>query len=152
MIAAIRIRGLKKVRVDIRDTLTTLNLDRKNHCVIISEKTSEGMLKKARDYIAYGPVKTETVAKLLQKRARIMGDKPVTPEHLKAHKLSSFQDAAAHVMEGKMTLAKMDIKPVFRLNSPRKGFPSVGIKKSAELKGPLGYHPEGMDALLEQMM
>lgn len=154
MYVAIRIRGLKGVRPEIRDTLVSLNLDRKNHCVLVDEKKPElkGMIEKARDYIAYGPVKTETLAAMVQKRGRLSGDVRLNPAFLTKHKMASYADAANALLEGKTTLNKLEVKPVFRLNAPRKGFPVVGTKKSAELKGPLGFHPNGVDFLLEKMM
>ncbi|MFH0970610.1 MAG: 50S ribosomal protein L30 [Candidatus Diapherotrites archaeon] len=152
MFAIIRIRGLKHVRADIQAALATLNLDRKNHCVIIQEKGMEGILTKVKDYVAYGNVKKETLTKLLQKRGHIEGDKALTLDYLKEKKISSFDALANDMSEKKTTLSKIGIKPVFRLNAPRKGFGRKGTKKPVTLKGPLGFHPEGMDALLASMM
>ncbi len=153
MWAVVRVRGLKDVKVDIRKTLELLNLDRKNHCVILqSKEETEGMLKKARDYIAYGPIRAPTLAQLLRKRGRLSGDQRMTIEYLKNKKLNSFDDAANTIIEGKKTLRDMGVKNVFRLNAPRKGFSRFGIKKGVELRGPLGYHAEGLDTLLEKMM
>ncbi|MEK6970545.1 MAG: 50S ribosomal protein L30 [archaeon] len=152
MIILIRIRGLKNVRPEIRRALETLNLDRKNHCVLIPLEANDMALKKVQDYTAYGKVSPEMLGKLLQKRGRMEGDQPITEKILKEHHLSSFTELA-HALEGKKTtLKKVGIKPVFRLNSPRKGYGKIGIKKPVALKGPLGYHPNGMDELLGAMM
>lgn len=152
MIAIIRIRGLKHIQPEIRKTLETFSLDRKNHCVLVSVDENDMALKKMQDYVAYGKVKAETIAKLIEKRGRLEGDKPVKVETLKAHKLSTFNELA-HALEGKkITLKQVGIKKVFRLNSPKKGYGKIGIKKPVTLKGPLGFHPQGMDELLGQMM
>jgi large subunit ribosomal protein L30 len=152
MIAIVRIRGLTNIRPEIRKAFETFNLDRKNHCVLVSLKEDDPGLKKIQDYAAYGKVSAETVGKLIQKRGRIVGDKPVTLETLKAHKMASFNDLSAALDSKKVTLSSMGIKRVFRLNSPKKGYGKIGIKKPVTLKGPLGYHPQGMDELLGQMM
>jgi large subunit ribosomal protein L30 len=152
MIAIVRVRGLKNVRVDIRDALKSLNLDRKNNCVLVSLPETSGMLEKVRDYAAFGKVKTETIAKLVQKRGRLAGDKAITAHSLKVHNVNSFTEFATAVESQKMTLKQLGIKPVFRLNSPKKGYGKIGIKKPTSLKGPLGFHPEGLDEFLQQMM
>ncbi|MEK6821219.1 MAG: 50S ribosomal protein L30 [archaeon] len=151
MFVAIRIRGLKAVRVDIRAALDSLNLDRKHTCVFIDEKGKEGMLKKVKDYVAYGPVKKETVVQLIQKRGRRAGDLRISKEWLSTHKMVSVDALTDALISGKTTFSKLGMKPGFRLNSPKKGF-EKGIKKPASLKGPLGFHAEGVDALLVQMM
>lgn len=152
MIAIVRIRGLKHVRPDIRKALDTLNLDRKNHCVVVSLDEKDQMLMKVRDYTAYGKVTNDVLAKLIQKRGRMEGDKPVSVDVLKKNKINSYADLATALDGKKTTLETMGIKRVFRLNSPKKGYGKIGMKKPTELKGPLGFHPEGMDELLSQMM
>ena len=152
MIAIVRIRGLKNIQPEIRKTLETFNLDRKNHCVLVNVDEKDMALKKIQDYVAYGKVKTETMAKLIEKRGRLEGDKPIKVETLKVHKLSTFNDLAHALSTGKITLKQVGIKKVFRLNSPKKGYGKIGIKKPVTLKGPLGFHPQGMDELLSAMM
>jgi large subunit ribosomal protein L30 len=154
MLAIIRIRGLKHIRHDIKHAFEDLRLDRKNHLVLIAKtgKEIDGMLFKVKDFVAYGNVNATTVAELIEKRGRMEGDKRLTLEHLKAKKMASFKDAATALIEGKHSLQDLGIKPVFRLNSPKKGFARVGIKKPVSMKGDLGYHKEGVDALVAQMM
>lgn len=153
MLAIVRIRGLKHIRHDVKHTFMDFRLDRKNHCVIVNEgKQTDGMLSKVKDYVAYGPIKAETIAKLVEKRGRMEGDKKVTAEALKAHKLASFSDLGKHIVEGKITLEKVGIKPVFRLNSPKKGFARVGIKQPVSMKGDLGFHKDGVDELIGRMI
>lgn len=153
MYAIVRIRGLKNVRPETRSALQTLQLDRKNHCVLVEKNpTIDGMLHQVKDHAAYGPVNVQTLTTLLEKRARLEGDKPLTTEFLKSHKMDSIAALAKALAEGKTTLKKMGIKPVFRLNSPSKGFGRIGIKQGVGLKGPLGFHESGIDALLLKMM
>jgi large subunit ribosomal protein L30 len=153
MYAAVRIRGWKNVRHDVKKTLELLQLDRKNHCVLIPDKKEQvGMLEKAKDYIGFGIVKEETISALLKKRGRLEGDKKVKEEDLKEFDFNSFDEAAKAIAEGKTSLRKLGIKPVFRLNNPKGGFGKAGIKKQTTQKGPLAVHKEGIDSLIQKMM
>ena len=153
MLAVIRIRGLKHIRHDLKHTFEDLRLDRKNHCVLVAPgKVMDGMLTKVKDYVAYGPVTAETISKLIEKRGRMAGDKRVTQSMLKEKKMNSFSELGKQIVEGKIKLEELGIKPLFRLNSPKKGFARVGIKQPVSMKGDLGYHKDGLDALIGKMM
>ena len=68
-IAIIRIRGMTNVRGDIDKTLKMLNLNNKNHCVVVEQNpTNMGMIKKIKDYVTYGPITDETFKLLVEKR------------------------------------------------------------------------------------
>jgi len=55
MIAIIRIRGKVGVARDVEETLNRLRLRRKYACVVVREKKEIlGMLKKVKNYVAYG--------------------------------------------------------------------------------------------------
>ena len=153
MYACIRIRGLKDVRHDITRALTYLQLDRKNHCVLMHENNeSEGMTGKVKDYIAYGKISPETLGVLLQKRARLVGDKKIDEKMLKEKGFSSFAELGKSIESGKISLKSMGIKPVFRLNAPKGGFARAGIKKPVSQRGVLGFHVQGVDGLIKAMM
>ena len=66
-LAVIRIRGNIRILTQIRDTLTMLNLNKVNTCIILENTpVTMGMIKKAKDYITWGNLDSET-EKLLQK-------------------------------------------------------------------------------------
>ncbi len=69
MIAIVRIAGKTGLKKDIAETLYRLKLRRKYSCVVI-EGTNEqlGMIKKVKDFIAYGEINEETHKKLIEKR------------------------------------------------------------------------------------
>ncbi|NCO18013.1 hypothetical protein COT60_03555 [Candidatus Pacearchaeota archaeon CG09_land_8_20_14_0_10_30_9] len=69
MIAVIRIRGQIGIDKDIQETLFRLRIRRKYACVVI-EPTKEniGMLKKVRNFVAYGEISKETHDELVKKR------------------------------------------------------------------------------------
>jgi len=71
MICIIRIAGQVDVNRDIKETFDRLRLKRKYSCVVI-EPTKEnlGMLKKLRDYVAYGEIEKTMHEKLVKERGK----------------------------------------------------------------------------------
>jgi len=69
-IAVIRIKGQVGLNRDINETFERLRLRRKYVCVVF-EKPSEielGMIKKIKNFIAYGEITKETYEELKKKR------------------------------------------------------------------------------------
>ncbi len=152
MYAVIRLRGSVKVRREILDTLKMLRLHRVNHCVLVPEtKDFKGMLAKVKDYVTYGEINKETLVELLKKRGKLVGNKKLTEEKLKEITgYESFESFADALLSGKVKLKDFEqIKPVFRLNSPRKGLKS---KKLHWPKGDLGYRGEAINELIARML
>ena len=68
-VAIILIRGLVKVRHDIKKTLILLGLQKKFACVIkTKDKETLGMISKVKDYITWGEINEETYNQLVEKR------------------------------------------------------------------------------------
>ncbi len=152
MYAAVRLRGGVKTRQDIRDTLTMLHLDRINHCVILPETPNyNGMIRKAKDYIAWGPVNPETLAEMLENRGKLEGGDALTEEYLtKNTKFKSFGELAAAICTGAASLRDVPgLKPVFRLHPARKGL--KGTKRNFLEGGDLGFHGNEINTLLNKM-
>jgi len=151
--AVIRVRGTIHVNPKIRRTLELLRLHRVNHCVLVEEnRVYKGMLQVAKDYVTWGEINKETLVELLRKRGRLIGDKPLTDEYLRESTnykdMGSLADA---ILSGEMRYKELpNIKPVFRLHPPRKGY--EGIKRSYQNKGALGYRGEAINKLLERMI
>ncbi|HIE31181.1 MAG TPA: 50S ribosomal protein L30 [Methanosarcinales archaeon] len=150
MYAVVRLRGSVKVRPEIRDTLKMLRLHSVNHCVILDETPNyTGMIRKAKDYIAWGIVDAETLANLLRLRGRFEGGKRLTQEYMDGCGLGSMEDFAKAVCNGDAKLSDIPkLKPLFRLHPPRKGH--RGIKKTVVEGGELGFH-EDIGTLLGKM-
>ena len=151
--AVIRIRGTVNVRPDIKKTLNLLNLTRANHCVVLDETPSvKGMLQVAKDYITWGEIDKDTLSKLIKSRGRLTGDKELTNDYLKSATSFDSVDKLTDAIINKRFLYKEipSIKPLFRLNPPKKGF--EGIKRSYVNKGALGYRGKGINNLLEKML
>ncbi len=72
MIAIIRIHGQVNIKKDITETFNRLNLRRKFSCVVFPEPNSEqlGMLKKIKDFVAFGEMNKETYDELVKARGK----------------------------------------------------------------------------------
>lgn len=151
-LAAVRVRGGIRVRGDIADTLGMLRLHRPNHCVVLPPReTYLGMLRKAKDYITWGEVDAEVLTQLLSARARRVGGAPLTETHAKELGYDSIAALAEAVLEEKVDLQRLDdLKPVFRLSPPRKGY--GGVKRSFREGGALGDRGTAINELLLRMM
>ncbi len=149
----IRVRGTVNIKPSIKRTLELMNLTRVNHCVLIDENPSaKGMLQTAKDYVTWGEVTNESLLKLLQARGRLVGDKPLTDSYVKsATSFKTISDMAKAIVEQKCIYRELpEIKPVFRLSPPVKGY--EGIKRSYVNKGALGYRGQHINMLLERML
>jgi large subunit ribosomal protein L30 len=71
-LAIIRIKGQVGLNRDIIETLNRLRIRKKYACVVFDEPTKEqlGMLKKVKDFIAYGEISEDVYKKLVEKRGR----------------------------------------------------------------------------------
>ncbi|MBS3052015.1 MAG: uL30 family ribosomal protein [Candidatus Aenigmarchaeota archaeon] len=77
MYAIVRIRGTANISKDKEDTLKMLNLPRINTCTIVPDTPQYlGMMRKVKDYVAFGPIKKETIDELVKKKG-LKDDKQV---------------------------------------------------------------------------
>ncbi len=154
-LAIVRVRGTTNVRGDIEDTLRLLNLNQSNHCVIVDDRPQyKGMITKVNDYVTWGEISEKVLKELLAKRALIRGNKPLTDDYVKERAgLASVAELSKAVIESKADLKDVpNLKPVFRLKPPQRGFERAGIKKPYSLGGALGYRGGDINALLERMI
>ncbi len=152
LMAILRVRGPVKIKKDIEKAMSLLNLTRANHCVLYNDSNYlKGSLRKAKDYITWGEISQEVLKKMLVKRGFV---------YTKDNKLISFSEAFAKdadkvindILEGKKTIKELNIKPVFRLKPPSKGYDRQGIKKTFVEGGALGYRKEKINDLLKRMI
>ncbi len=151
--AVVRIRGTIHLKPDIKKTLKLLRLTRVNHCVLLEENpVNKGMLQKVKDYTTWGEINTETAEKLLKKRGMLVGDKPLTDDYVKeTTSYDSIEQFAQAVVEGTIAYKDLpEVKPLFRLHPPRKGY--EGIKRSVTTGGSLGYRGKAINTLIERML
>lgn len=152
LFAAIRVRGRIGIKKEVEDTLEMLRLSSINHCIILPEKPEFlGMLRKVKYLITYGKVDKKTLVKLFQTRGMLTGRRKLDEKMLKKiTKYESFDALVDDLMKGKIKLRDYpEIKPVFRLNPPRRGYKAIKLPYP---KGDLGDRKEKINELLERMM
>jgi len=152
MYAVVQVRGVVKTRGDIKDTLKMLRLHHINHCVLVPDSPENlGMIRKVKDYVAFGEVDAPTVETLLASRGRVIGDAPLTDEYLRSNtSFGSIADLAKALASGETKLRDVPgLKPVLRLHPPRKGFKTT--KRTFPQGGALGYYGREINTLLYKM-
>ena len=143
MIAAIRIRGEVDKSKRVKDTFARLRLRKKHVCVLLPENPETiGMLKRVKDFITYGNIDRETLKLLVEKRARLPGNKPAKVN----------DEFIEQLFNGKKKLSDGKLKPFFRLNPPRGGFGKGGIKVSFKAGGVLGNCGKEINVLIKKML
>lgn len=151
--AVIRVRGTVNVKPNIKRTMQLLRLTRTNHCVLVEENpVSKGMLQIIKDYTTWGEINKETLTKLISFRGMLIGDKHITDEYLKAAtSYSSIEKLSEAILDNTVKYKDVpDVKPLFRLNPPKKGYRTV--KRSFVNRGSLGYRKDKINALIERML
>lgn len=138
MIIAIRISGLVEMRSSVEEILQRLRLRRKYSAVLMpNTKENINLLRKIRDFVAYGTVEQADIISLVQKRGISKDGK----------KIDSVKIAEIISTKG---INASGIKPFFRLHPPRGGIDSkihFPIKK-----GVLGDHGDKINELLRRML
>lgn len=151
--AVIRLRGKHDLRRTVEDTLKMLHLTRQNHCVVVpQDPTYLGMLQVVKDFVTWGEVDDQTLAKALLRRGRAVGDKPIDDAFVKAHsKYKSIWDLSQAIAKGEATLRDVrDLRPVLRLHPPVKGLRA--IKRGYHDGGDLGYRGAAINELIQRMI
>lgn len=148
-----KVRGTISAQREARETLDLLRLSKTNHGVLISNNASmRGMLKRVQSYVTWGEISKETLAELLAKRGRLLGNKKLTEEYVQKVGCKSIGDLAGAIAECKLDYAKLpSIQPVFKLRPPKKGFKGT-IKKNFRAGGEAGYRGEAINELIKRMM
>jgi len=110
------------------------------------------MLHKAKDHVTWGEVSKESVVQLLKKRGRIVGNKKLTDKYVKEVGYKSLDDLAEAINKTEVEYKSLaNIKPVFRLHPPKKGFKGK-VKKSYTAGGVTGYRGPAINDLIKRMI
>jgi len=152
MFAVVQVRGVVNTRRDIKDTLKMLRLHHINHCVLVPDTPENlGMIRKVKDYVAYGEADAVTIETLLRTRGRVIGDSALTDDYVKANSaFGSITDFAKALASGESRLRDIPgLKPVLRLHPPRKGYKTT--KRTHTQGGALGYYGQEINTLLYKM-
>lgn len=140
MICAIRISGATGLEKRVKETLNRLRLRRKYSCIVIRETKGQlGMIKKMKDFVAFGEINKETFEKLIEIRGKPIDKK----KKIDAKKIIE------ELYKGKR-YEELNLKPFFRLHPPRKGIDSK--KHFGVGKGVLGNNKDKINELIERML
>ena len=151
----IRIRGQPDLRPEVRTTLRLLRLDRIYVATVYPESLPgiKGMLRTAQSAITWGEVEADVLADLIQRRGRLIGERPVTDEWVKEKlKLSGIRELAEKVAKDEIKYYELEsygLKPFFRLHPPSGGF-KRSVKKLYP-EGELGYRGKDINQLVQRM-
>jgi large subunit ribosomal protein L30 len=150
--AAVKIRGTISAKREARETLDMLRLDKTNNAVLIDNRPSYmGMLYRVQNYATWGEPSKETVALLLKERGRLAGGKKLTDEAVEKLGYKSIDKLAEAIAGCKVEFQKLsNVRPVFRLRPPSKGFKGK-TKKSFIAGGEAGYRGENINDLIKRM-
>ena len=141
IIAVVRIKGQVGLKKPIVETLNRLRLRRKYACVVFAKpnKIQEGMIKKVKDFVAFGEINKETFEKLIEARGQLINKK----------KKIDVKKTIEELEKGKK-YEDVNLKPFFRLHPPRGGIDSK--KHFGVQKGVLGNHKDKISKLIERML
>ena len=150
---AVRIRGMSDISQEIKDTLSMLRLNRNCHATLLDDRPAyNGMLRKSKDCMTWGEVSQENIALLLKKRGRLVGDKKLTDEYAKELGYESLDALAEAIFKVDIEFSSLpEMKPVFRLRPPKKGFKGK-VKRSYAAGGEAGYRGDAINELLKRMV
>ena len=129
-----------------------LNLTRNNHAVLIDNRPAFlGMLKTVQNFITWGEASNETVSLMMKEKARLAGNKKPTDEYAQKNGYESLEELAQAMFKCQVEYWKLpNVKPVFRLHPPTKGFKGK-VKKDYGTGGELGYRGEKINELIKRM-
>ena len=149
--AVVRVRGQVNIKPKIKRTLKIMRLNRVNHCVIIPEnEVYKGMLNIVKDYVTWGEIDSETTQIMLESSGKKSGNSDFTKADLKDSSFKTIKALAKGLSEGIAIVRDIpELKPVFRLHPPRKGY--EGIKRSFKEGGALGYRGVKINQLIRRM-
>ncbi len=140
------------VREPVKRVLEQLHLTKRFRATIIPDTPDyRGMLKVAKDHIAWCYVDASLILKLIKERGRKEGWKPLTLNEIKKMNFNSFNDLAESLEKGKIVLKEIkEIKPFFALSPPKGGF-KRSTRRPYSQKGVLGENPE-LISIVEKMI
>jgi large subunit ribosomal protein L30 len=140
-IAVVRVRGSIKLNESIKDTLNMMRLYDKNYCVVLEDtQPNKGMIKKVKDYVAYGEIDDATFNELIAKRGEEYTGKIKDKSGKIDYSRRFFE------INGKR------YKKSFRLCPPRGGYEWKGTKRPFSRGGALGYRGKNINALIKRMI
>jgi large subunit ribosomal protein L30 len=156
LLLAVRLLGEFGAPQDIQNSLSSLRLNSKFRAVLLEKNDSMlGALRKVKDYITWGEVKSSDVATLLKKRAELANGMEFTDKFVKdSFGHESVEELALAITRGQLKLKSLwqkGVVPVFRLHPPSGAF-VYSIKRPFGSRGELGYRGAEISNLMARML
>ncbi len=156
VILAVRIRGTATDNPDIRKTMETLNMENTFRARLLESSPSTlGMLRTAKNLVAWGQVNSAVMESLLRKRAERDGNKEIDDNFAKVFfKKETLADLAKSLVAGEIGVKDLwlaGVKPRFRLHPPKGGF-KRSTRRAATDGGELGYRGDDINRLVRRMI
>jgi len=156
VILAVRIRGTATDNPDIRKTMEILKMESTFRARLLENSPSTlGMLRAAKNLVAWGQVNPEVMEALLRKRAERDGNKKLDADFAKVFfKKENLADLAKSIVAGEIGVKDLwvaGVKPRFRLHPPKGGF-KRSTRRAATDGGELGYRGEDINRLVKRMI
>ncbi len=152
-IAIVRVRGHAKIRHQAVDTMDMMKLTRVNHCVVLPQNaTTIGMLQAAKDYVTWGEIGPDMLARLLFQKGEVTGGGRLTDSFVKENsKYTSILSLAKAIDKGEAKITDVKgLKPVLRMPPPIHGYEST--RKTVVDGGAIGYRGPSIEKLLDRML
>jgi large subunit ribosomal protein L30 len=110
------------------------------------------MLQVVKDYTTWGELNSDVLSELIVLRGNLKGDVKITEAHVKTStSYENIKQLAEAIVEGGFNYNELpNVKPIFRLNPPKKGY--GGIKRSFKNGGALGYRGSEINKLIKKML
>jgi len=151
-LAVVRVRGVSDIFHEIKYTLQMLHLTRNCQATLVDDRPAYlGMLRKAKNYVAWGEISKENIVFLLKERGRITGNRKLTDEYAQGIGYKSLDDLTEALYNLKVEFKSLPgVKPVFRLHPPKKGYEGK-VKRDYASGGVTGYQGEAINHLIKRM-
>ncbi len=149
----VNMRGMVNTRAPVLRALTQLHLTHRFNATIVPDtEMFEGVLKSAKEHVAWCRADVGTVEKLLHDRGENLNGGRLRESGLaKGSPFSSLSDLAQAIESGKVKLGSaLGVKAFFRLSPPRGGFKRSSRRQYSE-GGILGPNKE-LPILLNAML
>ncbi|MDG6997332.1 MAG: uL30 family ribosomal protein [Nitrososphaerota archaeon] len=148
----VNLRGLVNTRAPVRTTLEQLHISKRfNSTIVPNDDVHQGMLKSAKEHVAWMKADVPIVERILRERSEISDGRKFSESELKKSGYSSFSDLAQKIVSGTARLdGSQGMRQFFRLNSPKGGF-KRSIRRPFRDGGILGENPE-LSKIVEKMM
>jgi large subunit ribosomal protein L30 len=150
-ILVVNLRGGVNVPHWAKRTLALLKLNARFRATIVRDSPElRGMLSCVKDYAAWSPVDVTIVKKMLEKRGRVKGDKPITKKVVEGWGFKNISELATALSQGEVVPSSLEGLKSFALNSPKGGFPKSG-RRGFQSGGMLAENPE-LPKIIETML